>query len=82
MSDAITIGTNHRIVIIEGIYLAMNEEPWVSGAAYFDDIYLIAVDETLARARILERHVRTGVTPDLESAAERGISCVLCSVTL
>lgn len=71
VQDAICI-KNERIVIVEGIYLGMDELPWSDGLSLFDEIWLIEVDQSTARKRIIERHVKTGVTADLESAAERG----------
>jgi pantothenate kinase len=69
VADGIAIGPAHRIVVLEGIYLHMAEPPW--DRADFDETWLVEAPEEVARPRIIERHVRTGVAPDAEAARIR-----------
>lgn len=70
--DSITIGPRHTLVLIEGIYLPLDEEPWSAGHSSFDQIWLLECDRDRARGRLIERHVFTGVTSTKEEAANRG----------
>lgn len=70
--DAIEVKPTHRVVVIEGIYLAMSTpEPWNEGAEQFDEIHLLTISETVARQRIISRHLQTGLAKDEDAAAHR-----------
>lgn len=70
--DSIIIEPRHTLVLIEGIYLPLDEEPWSAGHGCFDQIWLLVCDRERARSRLIERHVLTGVTNTKEEAANRG----------
>lgn len=72
--DSIAVGPRHTLVLIEGIYLPLDEEPWSAGHGWFDQIWLLECDRDRARGRLIERHVLTGVTSTKEEAANRGES--------
>lgn len=59
------------IVIVEGNYLLLDEEPWNEIGAYLDEKWLIRVDDDVARMRVAKRHVRAGISQTLEEALER-----------
>ncbi|KAF9560285.1 P-loop containing nucleoside triphosphate hydrolase protein [Agrocybe pediades] len=69
--DAISIGLYHRIVIIEGLYVFLNIEPWQSGGRLLDERWFLEIDEQEARERIVKRHVLTGVAKDSFEAGWR-----------
>lgn len=71
VADDIAIPPTARIVIFEGNYLSLNKTPWKEAAELMDELWFVQVDEGRAKARLVERHVRTGVTADEVSAARR-----------
>lgn len=73
VQDSLVVEQKHRLVLVEGIYLALNVEPWSQGHQYFDQIWLLECQRGRARERLIERHVLTGVTSNKSEAAERGV---------
>lgn len=71
VADDIPIPPSAKIVIIEGLYLSLNREPWASAAALLDEIWFIDVDREIARARLIKRHVASGIVPDVAAAEHR-----------
>lgn len=66
--EAIRILPSHRIVVIEGLYVLLNEKGWKEAAELLDERWLVDVDVKEARVRLVKRHVVTGVAADLEEA--------------
>lgn len=73
VEDDIAVQPQSRILIIEGLYLALNREPWSSAARLMDELWFIAIDRKLARGRLIKRHVASGIVPD-EAAADHRIT--------
>jgi pantothenate kinase len=69
--DDILIHPHHRIVIIEGLYVFLAIEPWVTAANLLDERWLIMVDPEKGKERLCRRHVETGVAVDWEDAVWR-----------
>lgn len=69
--DAIAIGPETSLVILEGSWLLLDLEPWREIASLVDDTWYIDVDPKLARLRIAQRHVQAGIEPDLARALVR-----------
>jgi pantothenate kinase len=69
--ESIDILANHRIVIIEGLYVLLTEKGWKEAADLLDERWLIDVDVEEARRRLLKRHVITGVAADETEAVWR-----------
>lgn len=67
----IEISSNASIVVIEGLYLSLDREPWRSAAGLMDELWFITVDREIARSRLIKRHVESGIVPDAEAAAHR-----------
>ncbi|PWN36496.1 P-loop containing nucleoside triphosphate hydrolase protein [Meira miltonrushii] len=67
----IAVHPSHRIVIIEGLYANVDEGAWSKAAALYDERWVIECPEPLARARLIERHVVTGVAQSKEEAEWR-----------
>ncbi|KAA8917208.1 hypothetical protein TRICI_000659 [Trichomonascus ciferrii] len=59
------------IVMVEGNYLLLHEEPWSDIATYLDEKWLIRVDDDLARMRVAKRHVRAGISQTLDEGLDR-----------
>jgi pantothenate kinase len=60
VADAICVGHDERIIIVEGNYLLLDRDPWASLRRLFDRTgYLDIGDDTRVR-RLVRRHVRSG----------------------
>ena len=69
--DDVPILPTARIIVFEGLYLSLNKYPWNAAARLMDELWFVDVDFEVARRRLVERHVKTGVTRDAEEAARR-----------
>ncbi|KAH8124119.1 P-loop containing nucleoside triphosphate hydrolase protein [Trichoderma asperelloides] len=67
----IAVGPTHRIVVIEGNYVALNKEVWRDAALLFDELWFVEVDFEVARKRLRERHVRAGIVQTIEEGDKR-----------
>ena len=68
------IKQTHKIIIIEGLYLFLNIEPWnTSVLPYFDEKWLLNCDFKLAEKRIIKRHVKSGIAKTDKDALFRWI---------
>ncbi|MGV8863116.1 MAG: nucleoside/nucleotide kinase family protein [Pseudomonas sp.] len=66
IANAIPIVAAVQLVISEGNYLLLSQGPWEPIAGLFDERWYVEVDETVRRARLIERHIRFGCS--LEAA--------------
>jgi pantothenate kinase len=57
------------LVITEGNYLLLNEPGWADVRGQLDEVWFLDIADDLRRERLIERHIRYGLT--LEVAAER-----------
>ncbi|MCJ1352762.1 MAG: hypothetical protein MMC33_002746 [Icmadophila ericetorum] len=71
VQDDIAISSSARICVFEGNYVTLNKAPWREAASMMDELWFVDVDEDVARRRLVERHVRTGVTETAEEAENR-----------
>ncbi|KAJ2017186.1 hypothetical protein GGI06_002949 [Coemansia sp. S85] len=73
VADAIAVGPQHRIVLVEGLYAHAGEAPWAQvGAALADELWWIEpADARASHARLAQRHVAAGLARDREAADER-----------
>lgn len=71
VEDDIAISASARICVFEGNYVTLDKEPWREAASMMDELWFVDVDEDVARRRLVERHVRTGVTQTAEEAKNR-----------
>jgi pantothenate kinase len=69
--DAIGITPRHRVVLIEGLYTLLSVEPWRQAAELLEGRWIIRMDLTEARQRLVKRHVVTGVTSNWEEGYRR-----------
>ncbi|RFU81195.1 phosphoribulokinase uridine kinase [Trichoderma arundinaceum] len=67
----IAVLPTHKIVVLEGNYLALDKEVWRDAAALFDELWFVEVDFEVARKRLRERHVRAGIVETLEEGDKR-----------
>ncbi|THH17143.1 hypothetical protein EW146_g3617 [Bondarzewia mesenterica] len=68
---AITILSEYRIVVIEGLYCFLSIPPWAEAGLLLDERWFIELDVEEASKRLVKRHVLTGVAKDMEEAIWR-----------
>ena len=70
-SIAASIGVDPEIdlIVTEGNYLLLDQEPWATGRQLIDEVWYIELSEDLRHARLEARHRHFGRTP--EEAHER-----------
>lgn len=73
VAEDVAILPKTRVVIFEALYLSLDREPWSLAAALMDELWFVEVDREVARARLVKRHVASGIVPD-DAAAEHRIS--------
>ncbi|KAM5352629.1 hypothetical protein ACJ41O_005351 [Fusarium nematophilum] len=71
--DDIAILPEHRVVVLEGNYLALDRDVWRDAAALLDELWFVEVEFEVARRRLRERHVRAGIVRDLEEGDRRAM---------
>lgn len=69
----IAVLPTHRIVVLEGNYLALDRDVWRDAAALLDELWFVEVDFEVARKRLRERHVRAGIVNSLEEGDRRAM---------
>lgn len=62
VAGAIGVAAATRLVIIEGNYLLLQDEPWLRLRGLLDEVWYVEVDEVLRRERLAARHRRHGRT--------------------
>ena len=65
------IQEHHRIVLIEGLYTFLSIPPWSVAGSLLDERWFIDVGIPEASARLVKRHVVSGVAKDMEEAIWR-----------
>ncbi|PKS07822.1 hypothetical protein jhhlp_006430 [Lomentospora prolificans] len=69
-ADDIEILPSHCAVVVEGNYLALDEDVWRDAAHLFDELWFVEVDFEVAKRRLIKRHIAAGIAED-EAAAEQ-----------
>lgn len=71
VADDIAIPATARIVVFEGLYLALNRAPWREAAGLMDELWFVEVGFEVARRRLVRRHLQAGIVRDEEEAERR-----------
>lgn len=71
--DDIAVLPSHRVVVFEGLYVALDREPWSGAAALMDELWFVEVDFEVARRRLARRHVAAGISPNADAADQRAV---------
>jgi len=70
--DAIVVESYHKMVIVEGLYLLLQHEPWRSLVLpKFDLRCFISISEKRASKRVVKRHLAAGLSDTIEHAQAR-----------
>ncbi|GJM95240.1 hypothetical protein PR202_ga11952 [Eleusine coracana subsp. coracana] len=65
VENDISVKLQHKIVIVEGNYLLLDEDVWREIRELFDEKWFIDVDIDVSMQRVLKRHIATGKEPDV-----------------
>ncbi|KAG8653937.1 putative uridine kinase C227.14 [Manihot esculenta] len=65
VEDDIFVSLQHKVVIVEGNYLLLEEEVWKDLSSMFDEKWFIDIDIDKAMKRVLKRHISTGKPADV-----------------
>ncbi|KAF2872501.1 P-loop containing nucleoside triphosphate hydrolase protein [Massariosphaeria phaeospora] len=71
VANDIAIAPSVRIVVFEGNYLSLNKSPWKESAQLMDELWFVEVDFSVARRRLVSRHVKAGLAENEEDAGKR-----------
>ncbi|XP_042515698.1 putative uridine kinase C227.14 isoform X2 [Macadamia integrifolia] len=63
--EDIFVNLQHKIVIVEGNYLFLEDGIWKEISSIFDEKWFVEVDIDTAMQRVQKRHVSTGKPPDV-----------------
>ncbi|CDP03691.1 unnamed protein product [Coffea canephora] len=63
VEDDIFVDVRHKVVIVEGNYLLLEESVWKDISTIFDEKWFVDVDMEIAMERVLQRHISTGKPP-------------------
>uniref|UniRef100_A0ACD5ZTQ5 Uncharacterized protein n=1 Tax=Avena sativa TaxID=4498 RepID=A0ACD5ZTQ5_AVESA len=65
VENDIFVKAEHKIVIVEGNYLLLEENIWREIRDLFDEKWFIDIDIDVSMQRVLQRHIGTGKEPDV-----------------
>lgn len=68
LAGAIAVPPDAGLVVTEGNYLLLDEEPWRAVRAQLDAVWHVAIDEELRLERLTARHVAFGKSPEAAAA--------------
>lgn len=71
VENDIPIPPTARVVVFEGLYVALDEEPWRNAAKLMDELWFVDVPMDIAVERLVKRHVAAGLSPDTRHARTR-----------
>ncbi|ETN42383.1 uncharacterized protein HMPREF1541_01537 [Cyphellophora europaea CBS 101466] len=71
VENDIPIPPSARIIIFEGLYLALSRPPWSEAADLMDEIWFMDVPLPVAEARVAKRNFAAGLSPSLDKAMAR-----------
>lgn len=73
ISGSIPVLPQHRVVITEGNYLLVDQEPWQEVRAELAEVWYCDTPDLLRRQRLLDRHIRFGKDPAYAAAWIRDV---------
>ncbi|XP_019444479.1 PREDICTED: putative uridine kinase C227.14 [Lupinus angustifolius] len=65
VEDDIFVNLQHKIIIVEGNYLLLEDGIWKEISSLFDEKWFIDIDIDKAMQRVLKRHISTGKPPEI-----------------
>ena len=64
VAGAIAVRPGHTLVVTEGNYLLHDDARWRDVRALLDEVWYVEADEQIRMARLVQRHVAHGKSPD------------------
>lgn len=71
VADDIPVAPTVKVCLFEGNYVALDEDQWKEAGELMDEIWFVDVDESVARQRLVARHVKAGICNDEREAVKR-----------
>lgn len=71
VQDDIAIHPSVRVVLLEGNYVALNEDAWREARDLVSEVWFVDVSEDTAVERLVKRHVKAGISENEEHARKR-----------
>ena len=71
VADGIAIAPSVRVVLFEGNYLSLGKTPWKEAAGLMDELWFVDVDFSVARRRLVHRHIKAGIARNEDEARRR-----------
>ncbi|XP_022146045.1 putative uridine kinase C227.14 isoform X3 [Momordica charantia] len=65
VEDDIFVSLQHKVVIVEGNYLLLDDGVWKEISSIFDEKWFIEIDINKSMQRVLKRHISTGKPLDV-----------------
>ncbi|KAF5392166.1 hypothetical protein D9757_001417 [Collybiopsis confluens] len=69
--DAVQIHPHHRLILIEGLYTALDVDSWREAALLLDERWCVEIPTDEAQKRLIKRHLLSGVAGDPAEALWR-----------
>lgn len=66
------IQPHHRVVVVEGLYTLLDADGWREAAGEMDERVWVECEAGVARARLVARHLESGVEEEVGAAERRG----------
>jgi pantothenate kinase len=64
IAAAVAVDPSVRLVITEGNYLLLQQDPWCEVRSILEEVWYVEADDSLRVDRLVDRHVEFGKTPD------------------
>ncbi|XP_038874801.1 putative uridine kinase C227.14 [Benincasa hispida] len=65
VEDDIFVSLRHKVVIVEGNYLLLDDGVWKEISSMFNEKWFVEIDIDKSMERVLKRHISTGKPPDV-----------------
>ncbi|XP_059433670.1 putative uridine kinase C227.14 [Corylus avellana] len=65
VEDDIFVSFQHKVIIVEGNYILLEDGVWKEISSVFDEKWFIEVDIDTSMQRVLNRHISTGKPPNV-----------------
>lgn len=71
VENEIVILPENRLVVVEGLYLSLDQDGWRDISDIFDESWFVEVGRDVAVDRVIERHLKSGIADTREQADKR-----------
>ena len=71
VENDIVILPENRLVVVEGLYLSLDQHGWQNISEIFDESWFVEVERDVAVDRVIERHLKSGIANTREEADKR-----------